>query len=1216
MSIFYTEQEIQNLGFNPVGKIKEEDKNKSSIFFTEEEIQEQKELRSTDFVEPEPVLVQTEQLLQKEREEAPTEPQSMQSLYEDDQLVEDILQYRKDRFGVEKDVGGANLLFGYMQTPFGSFEQELTNENIVDDFMDNYRFITGNSMDAAMEVGYLESVTEKQTDIEKQLENTDISDSNRKNITDQYNNLAEQKARALRLYKRADNVAGLFNSKRYEGMDATEMISDVADALGGNILAALSDPMTALTAGAGRVVGGAAASAGVSPFRSGIIAAATTAPIEAGGAAVVDLSVQKAEIEMGARDEIDYKRTALVSSTAALISGTLTYKGTKNTASRVDKATRGDLSKALKSVQKEQTELAKKTNKRLGVKATDIRNRLAKSIENTYGKEAIVRNKEGTVVKLNSKFIRESEEAQKTANLLELDPDLYEPALSFSTFERVTASVGEVIEGLRTGAIKIDESKLQPGLKVSDLTSKLQKDEMVSERLINILNSTADESFNATTEILGRYGVTQRELAANMFADASQAGRRLSQLSNLSKTVGRVTRSKTAEQLAEETEDLAVRNLGNTFRRLEDLRRLTLVSGVGTAVRNNLSQVIRSGVDTLVYGLESGLHSTFRTGRKRFGLRSTIAQLEHTFYDPKDAATISQFLLGMNTPQRRRFYNMVQEVANPLTRENSGQASIAGQGTGLRSQSPILDRWESVINAFNGLNRYQEAIYRQGMFTASIQRQLFDNGLDMMTVLRSGKVTENISEDMVAKAVDDALDFTYASQPEWNVFRNLNSMIVNSGLTLAIPFPRFMFKAIEMTYNYNITGVAHGTMKALTSKFKGQAVPDREFKRIAQGIAGGIPLMALGYSLRDPDGQTAGSEWFKLKDGKGNEFDARPFFPLTPYLLFGEMIHRATDERFAGDTFKWKEAVEGLTGANFRGTGPASRMLEDFFKAGTGDMSDYEFNITLKEMGGYFGEALSGYGQPVYQFADVFSDNYQRMRDYKRDLELGEEEGIIRNLRTFFGGVWSPFETRLGRLAEGLDTTIEGYTGYNIEMLSQSDVPFKEDPRFSDVPERVLPFMKIMFGATLDRVPPTYIQELGRMGFQYTDFMSKSNSPSVDRYINREMGILMNREMPVALATAKELIKSGEAKDEAAFIREYLTDMKSSLNAMVKEGEEDVSRNALLQRYLRLSPYNRVFAKRQWEKENKGKKIDMTDAATLDTLLEYASSTKFLAKQR
>jgi len=1222
MSIFYTEQEIQNLGFNPVGKIKEEDENKSSIFFTEEEIQEQKELRSTDFVEPKPVLVQTEQLLQKEREEAPTEPQSMQSLYEDDQLVEDILQYRKDRFGVEKDVGGANLLFGYMQTPFGSFEQELTNKNIVDDFMDNYRFITGNSMDAAMEVGYLESVTEKQTDIEKQLKDTAISDSDRKNLTDQYNNLAEQKARALRLYKRADNVAGLFNSKRYEGMDAVEMISDVADALGGNILAALSDPMTALTAGAGRVVGGAAASAGVSPFRSAIIAAATTAPIEAGGAAVVDLSVQKAEMEMGARDEIDYKRTALVAGTASVISGGLSYVGTKNTAARVDKATKGELSDALKSVQKQQTELAIKANKKLGVKATDIRNRLAENIEATYGKEAIIRNDKGTVVKLNGKFIRESEQAKKVSADLNIDEDLFQPALSYSTFERVTASIGELVDGIRKGDIKIDAEKLRNldaevnkvGLKPEDLVAPLQKDEMVSERLINILNSTADESFNVTTDILGKYGVTQRELAATMFADASEAGRRLGKLGNLSKVLGRATRTKTADQLAEEAEDLVGKQYKTTFaqklRRAEDIRRLTLVSGIATAVRNNLSQVVRSGTDTLIYGLESGLHSVFRTGRKKFGLRGTIAQLEHTFYDPKDAATISQFLLDMNTQQKRRFYNMYQEVTNPLSRANSGQASVAGKGTGLQSQTPILDKWESIIHAFNGLNRYQEAIYRQGMFTASIQRQLFDNGLYMMTVLRSGKVTENISEDMVAKAVDDALDFTYASQPEFSWFRNLNNLIVNSGFTLAIPFPRFMFKALEMTYNYNITGVAHGTLKALTSKFKGQTVPDREFKRIAQGIAGGLPLMALGYSLRDPDGQTAGSEWFKLKDGKGNEFDARPFFPLTPYLLFGEMIHRATDERFAGDTFKWKEAFEGLTGANFRGTGAASRMLEDFFKAGTGDMSDYEFNLTLKEIGGYIGEAFSGYGQPAYQFADIFSDNYQRMRDYKRDLELGEEEGVIRDLRTFFGGVWSPFETRLGRVAEGIGET------FNIEAFSQSDVPFKEDPRFPDVPERVLPFMKIMFGATLDRVPPTYIQELGRMGFQYTDFMSKSNSPSVDRYINREMGILMNREMPVALATAKELIKSGEAKDEAAFIREYLTDMKSSLNAMVKEGEEDVARNALLQRYLRLSPYNRVFAKRQWEKENKGKKIDMTDAATLDTLLEYASSTKFLAKQR
>ena len=73
---------------------------------------------------------------------------------------------------------------------------------------------------------------------------------------------------------------------------------------------------------------------------------------------------------------------------------------------------------------------------------------------------------------------------------------------------------------------------------------------------------------------------------------------------------------------------------------------------------------------------------------------------------------------------------------------------------------------------------------------------------------------------------------------------------------------------------------------------------DREIQRFAQGAAGGIPLISLGYYLRDPNGQSAGSEWFMLKDGKGREFDARYYFPLTPYLLIDEMMHRTEDAYF------------------------------------------------------------------------------------------------------------------------------------------------------------------------------------------------------------------------------------------------------------------------------------------------------------------------------
>lgn len=1196
--IFYTEQEALALGFKPMGfvpkSVEEDDveKKDTSIFFTEEEIAQQKTAKQQTEELIRKQRVTTEDILEKEPISA--EPVSVKSLYEDEQFIEDILQYRKDRFGVEKDVGSSNILFGYALG-----EYELTPENIVDDYMDHWRFITNNSMDAAMEYSWLESLTAKEEDIKAEM--AKATGNTLQKLTEQANNISEMKARALRLYKRADNVAGFFDSKRFEGMDAFEVIGDIAETTGTNILAGLSDPMTVITAGVGRVIGGAAASAGVSPFKSAIIAAATTAPIEAGGAAATDIVIQTAEIEMGAREEIDYERTAAVAGVAALISGTVTYRGTKKTASRVDKATKGELTDALKKVQKEQTELAQIKNAELGVQSDQIRERLAKNIEKTYGKEAIIRNEDGIVKSINSKFLRESEGAKKVAAELEFDEELYQPALSLSTFERVTASVGEIIEEVRAGKIKINETKLPSGLKQSDLVSKLQKDETVSERLINILTSTSKESFNATTGILGKYGVTQRELAATMFADASRAGQILNRLSRLSKVVSRAARDKTEDQVRAEAEDLAVRNLGNTFRRLEDIRRLTLVSGVATAVRNNLSQVIRSGVDTLVYGLESGLHSVAGTGRKKFGIRSMIAQLEHTFYDPKDAATISQFLLELNPEQRARFFNQFSEVVNPLNKNNPAQAALSKQSNGLQTQTPILDKWEAVINWANGLNRYQEAIYRQGMFTASIQRQLFDNGLDMMDVLKSGRISENISQDMVAKAVDDALDFTYANQPEWGLFRTLNSMIVQSGATLAIPFPRFMFKAMEMTYNYNFTGVLHGMQKIIRSKMAGDIAPDREIRRVAEGLAGGAPLLALGYTLRDPDGNTAGSEWYMLKDGKGNEFDARPFFPLTPYLLFGEMIHRYTDERYAGEVFEWKEAFEGLTGANFRGTGAASTMLEDFFAAGTDSSTEMEFNLTLKELGVYLGEALSGYGQPIYQFADVFADSNQRLRDYKSDLDSGGQEGYIRNLRSFFSGVWEPFESRIGRLLES-------------GGISQENVPFKEDPRFPDVPERVVPFMKILFGASLNRVPPQYIQDLSRYGFTYVDFMSKTNSPDVDRFVNREMGILMNREMPEAIATVRKIFPdNGDA--QASLLKEYISDMKSGLYAQIKTAEEDTILNSLIQRYLRMSPYHRRAAVRKW-KEDTGKEPDLKNPETVSMLIEWGSAAKFLAEQR
>ena len=151
------------------------------------------------------------------------------------------------------------------------------------------------------------------------------------------------------------------------------------------------------------------------------------------------------------------------------------------------------------------------------------------------------------------------------------------------------------------------------------------------------------------TSIMGKYGVTRREIAAAMFTDASMAGKVLGNLSALQKNFSKAARRKTGGEVAEELDAKVVDKFGSTFRRLEDIRRLTLVSGVATATRNTLSQTLRSGVDTLVYGFESAINPN-----KRFGFKNTIAQLKHTYGNQEDAGNVAQFMLDAFPEQKVR----------------------------------------------------------------------------------------------------------------------------------------------------------------------------------------------------------------------------------------------------------------------------------------------------------------------------------------------------------------------------------------------------------------------------------------------------------------------------------------------------------------------------------------------------------------------------------
>ena len=1107
--------------------------------------------------------------IQQVGKEATDGPRSRLDMEQDEELIADIKQHMKDRYDVDADVRVPNFFTGYL---FGG-DTDVTNEDVLEQWMDRWRMMTGNSIDAGFEIAWLSETKEKYA-VAKEKADADPKDLK---SAREANELAGQLARSLRLYREADKLAGLFGSKRYEGLSGLQMAGEIGETVGVNVLAALSDPTTAISAGTGKLIGLGASAAGVS-LKAAIFKAATTgAALEAGAAAATDIAVQSMEVEMGARDSIDYKRTTAVATISAVTAGTISGLSTKNAVTRVDKVTDGELSEALVKNQQIQVKKAKEIQKKNTVVASSIRENLAKSIEDAYGKKAVIRNKNGTVKEINSKFIRESEDASGIYKDIEVDRDLIDPALTVNVFERVVGASTELFTAVKDGSIRlIDESSGKPlsSKQMSDLGSKLQPGEKVSDRLLALLKNTADnESNDFAINILGKYGITRKEIAAAMYADASKAGQKLNRLSQMTTTLGRVARNRTAEEVGEAQSALAANKLGNTFRRLEDIRRLTLVSGIATAVRNNISQVFRSGVDTLVYAFESTLNPNKKGLFSAGGMRNTLAHLQNTFFYSADSARIAQFLLDIAPEQRMRFYNMYSEVTNNLNRNNPGQASLAGKSNGLQKETPLLDMWEGGIQTLNFFNRFQEAAYRNGAFTTSIQRQLFDKGVDMLDIMKQGKITENVSEDMIAKAVNDALEFTYASQPKLGLFQTWNNAIVQSGFTLAIPFPRFMFKALEMTYNYNITGAATAATRMALTKFKGQKITDEQYRQLAEGVAGGLPLMYLGYTLRDPENEIAGSEWYMLKDGKGNEFDARPYFPLTPYLLFGELIHRFEDGRPAPNVMKMdgREILEGITGANFRGIGPISKFTEDIFSAFKNGVDDNEFKFGVASLGEYLGEALSGYFQPVYQLADLelTGDMIQRKKDYKVDPEY------VDGVDGFFDGLARPFKSRFGRI-------FENYT----DMMS--DVPDLEDPRFEDPQYRVMPFLKVMFGTTFTRVPPKYVTELNRMGFKYRDFTTYTEKPEFNRFMNREMGRRMNAEMPAFLRMLKEQYPDNQIA-RADAVRMYITGTKSELYEELRTADDKSGLAALVHKFNRLSPYRRQLSKQQYKKAFDGK---------------------------
>ena len=137
-------------------------------------------------------------------------------------------------------------------------------------------------------------------------------------------------------------------------------------------------------------------------------------------------------------------------------------------------------------------------------------------------------------------------------------------------------------------------------------------------------------------------------------------------------------------------------------------------------------------------------------------------------------------------------------------------------------------------------------------------------------------------------------------------------------------------------------------------------------EELSRGMVGmGALLAAYKYRKENQD-----SNWYEMKSDDERTVDIRPFFPLAPYLIVGDLMVKWQEDKLKNGV--GSDFIEGFTGAMFRNG--ASAYVIDNMLLGLG--SSDEFNgLEAEKLGekvsGYIGELVGGALTPARVLKDI-----------------------------------------------------------------------------------------------------------------------------------------------------------------------------------------------------------------------------------------------------
>jgi hypothetical protein len=588
----------------------------------------------------------------------------------------------------------------------------------------------------------------------------------------------------------------------------------------------------------------------------------------------------------------------------------------------------------------------------------------------------------------------------------------------------------EIKKDINTRAINVAEYILLNDPAFSETARRVAtKQQKVSNAVREVFSSIDNINEDVLDAAIQKSGLTLKEFADATRTTVADAASIMQSYSALSKVLrNQVELDPAAKEVIDkmygrnlEIPD-ALQSLSDGIVRLERESKALVVSSIATTMRNVMGSSMALTFDADTRLMEGTLYQmgkvtrsvakgTYEQGDVSRGLQTVVRDAFGSLTYMTNAgitAEITDKLL----------------IDNPRIRE---QLLSALQETGTQNLS-------KVARMANTFNVGQDVFYRRGVFTASVERQLRNVGMDMFELLAQEKA---IPADILKNAADEALKSTFSYMPKKGVAHHFVRFWEKMpGGSLLVTFPRFMTNAMAFQARYSPIGAAFGAndfAKAALSLKKDPLIAERFYREgMEKMIKGSIGTSAL-YAAYQYRLENQESEWYNFVGEDGSTVDTRAIFPIAPYLAVGDFMAKAKINNLEGR--KVDEYIQAIVGIKVP-SGSQGYLINQIAQAFQ-NSEGKEAERFEKALGSVFGDFASRFlqtGQPIYAFFDQFDYEDQ----LARDPNVLEGDSILTQAALNRVKVRSPIE----KIAESIMGI--GYTPEEIEQLSA--LPESEQP--------------------------------------------------------------------------------------------------------------------------------------------------------------------------